>query len=156
MKQADKYLIDRYIQGNLSEEDIVAINQLLDSSREARDYFRKATLLDSALHEKASLPLPEIASRNQPHPLLPWMVAAACLVLALIAWSKNLSHNYEHNGQKFTSTNPPQTQPIAQLIDFYKAEFSSNHAPKDSAWIKDCMSSNPDLSSFNTRTTQGS
>ena len=136
MKQADQYLIDRYIQGNLSEEDIVAINQLLDSSREARDYFRKATLLDSALHEKASLPLPEIASRNQPHPLLPWMVAAACLVLALIAWSKKLSHNHEYHGQKFTSNGHHQTQPIAQLIDFYKAEFSSNHAPKHSALDK--------------------
>jgi hypothetical protein len=136
VKQADQYLIDRYIQGNLSEEDIVAINQLLDSSREARDYFRKATLLDSALHEKASLPLPEIASRNQPHPLLPWMVAAACLVLALIAWSKKLSHKHEYHGQKFTSNGHHQTQPIAQLIDFYKADFSSNHAPKYSALDK--------------------
>ncbi len=136
MKQSDQYLIDRYFQGNLSEEDIVAINQLLDASREARDYFRKAALLDNALHEKATLPLPETVSRNQPHPLIPWMVAAACLVLALIAWSKNLFHNYEHNGQNFTSTNTPQTQPIAQLIDFYKAEFSSNHAPKGSALDK--------------------
>jgi hypothetical protein len=132
VKQADQYLIDRYFQGTLSEKDIVAINQLLDSSREARDYFRQAALLDSALHEKASLPLPEIASRNQPHPLIPWMVAAACLVLALIAWSKNLSHDYGYRGKKFTSINTSQTQPIAQLIDFYKAEFSSQHGPKDS------------------------
>jgi hypothetical protein len=132
VKQADQYLIDRYFQGTLSEEDIVAINQLLDSSREARDYFRKAALLDSALHEKASMPLPEIASRNQPHPLLPWMVAAACLVLALIAWSKNLSHNYEYHGHKFTSFNTSKAQPIAKLIDFYKAEFSSKHSPSDS------------------------
>lgn len=132
MKQADQYLIDRYFQGNLSEDDIVTINQLLDSSREARDYFRKAALLDSALHERASIPLPEIASRNQPHPLLPWMVAAACLALALIAWSKNLSHNYEYHGHKFTSTDTPQAQPIAKLIDFYKAKFSSKHSPKDS------------------------
>ena len=132
MKQADQYLIDRYFQGNLSEEDIVAINQILDSSREARDYFRQAALLDSVLHEKASLPLPEIASRNQPHPLIPWMVAAACLVLALIAWSKNLSHDYEYHGHKFTSINTSQTQPITRLIDFYKAEFSSKYSPKDS------------------------
>jgi hypothetical protein len=132
VKQADQHLIDRYFQGTLSEEDIVAINQLLDSSREARDYFRQAALLDSVLHEKASLPLPEISSRNQPHPLIPWMVAAACLVLALIAWSKNLSHDYEYHGHKFTSTNTSQTQPIAQLIDFYKAEFSSQYCPKDS------------------------
>ena len=102
MKQADQYLIDRYFQGTLSEEDIVAINQLLDTDREARDYFRQAALLDSVLHEKASLPLPEIASRNQPHPLIPWMVAAACLVLALIAWSKNLSHDYEYHGHKLS------------------------------------------------------
>jgi hypothetical protein len=133
VKQADQYLIDRYFQGNLSEEDIVAINQILDSSREARDYFRQAALLDSVLHEKASLPLPEIASHKQPHPLIPWMVAAACLVLALIAWSKNLSHDYEYRGQKFTSINTSQAQPIAQLIDFYKAEFSSQYSPKDSA-----------------------
>jgi hypothetical protein len=132
VKQADQYLIDRYFQGTLSDEDIVAINQLLDSSPEARDYFRKAALLDSALHEKASLPLPEIAFRNQPHPMIPWMVTAACLVLALIAWSKNLSHDYEYHGHKFTSTNTSQTQPIAQLIDFYKAEFSSQYCPKDS------------------------
>ena len=96
MKQADQYLIDRYFQGTLSDEDIVAINQLLDSSREARDYFRKAALLDSALHEKASLPLPEIASPNQPHPLIPWMVAAACIVLALIQWS----HHHSHHGNR--------------------------------------------------------
>ena len=133
MKQADQYLIDRYFQGNLSEKDIIAINQLLDSSREARDYFRKAALLDSVLHEKASLPLPEIASHKQPHPMVPWMVAAACLVLALIAWSKNLSHNYGYRGQKFTSADTSQAQPIAQLIDFYKAEFSSQYSPKDSA-----------------------
>lgn len=132
VKKADQYLIDRYFQGTLSEEDIVVINQLLDSSWEARDYFRKAALLDSVLHEKASLPLPEIASRNQPHPLLPWMVAAACLILALIAWSKSLSHEYEYHGQMFTSADTPQTQPIAQLIDFYKAEFSSKYGPKDS------------------------
>ena len=132
MKQADQHLIDRYFQGTLSEEDIVAINQLLDSSREARYYFKKAALLDSALHEKASLPLPEIASRNQPHPLIPWMVAAACLALALISWSKNLAHDYEYNGHKFTSIKSSQTQPIAKLIDFYKAEFSSKHSPKDS------------------------
>jgi hypothetical protein len=136
VKQAEQHLIDRYFQGNLSEKDIVAINQLLDSSREAREYYRKAALLDSALHEKASLPLPGIASRNQPHPLVPWMVAAACLVLALIAWSKNLSNDYEAHGQRFTSTGPPQNQPIAQLIDFYKAEFSSNHATKLSALDK--------------------
>ncbi|MEK9773880.1 MAG: LamG-like jellyroll fold domain-containing protein [Opitutae bacterium] len=133
MKQADQFLIDRYFQGNLSEKDKIAINQLLDSSREARDYFRKAALLDSVLHEKASLPLPEIASHKQPHPMVPWLVAAACMVLALIAWSKNLSHNYEYRGQKFTSTNTPQTQPIAHLIDFYKAEFSSQHSPNDLA-----------------------
>jgi len=132
VKQADQHLIDRFFQGTLSEEDIVAINQLLDSSREARDYFRKAALLDSALHEKASLPLPEIVSPNKPHPLLPWMVAAACLVLALIAWSKNLSHNYEYHGHKFTSFNTSKAQPIAKLIDFYKAEFSSQYSPKDS------------------------
>ena len=132
MKQADQYLIDRYFQGTLSEDDIVAINQLLDSSREARDYFRQAALLDSALHEKASLPLPEVVSPSKPHPLLPWMVAAACLVLALIAWSKNLSNNYKDHGHKFTSIKSSQTQPIAKLIDFYKAEFSSKHGPKDS------------------------
>ena len=115
MKQADQYLIDRYFQGTLSEDDIVAINQLLDSSREARDYFRQAALLDSVLHEKASLPLLEIASRNQPHPLIPWMVAAACLVLALIAWSKNLSNNYKDHGHKFTSINTPHTLSLIHI-----------------------------------------
>ena len=104
MKQADQYLIDRYFQGTLSEEDIVAINQLLDSSREARDYFRKAALLDSALHEKASLPLPEIASRNQPHPC--FLDGCRCLhcfrpdsmepIIRIMA-----SRSYDH---KFTSS----------------------------------------------------
>jgi len=134
VKQADQYLIDRYFQGTLSEKDIVAINQLLDTNREARDYFRQAALLDSALHEKASLPLPEIASRNQPHPLIPWMVAAACIVLALIQWNHHHSHHDSRSyDQKFTSSDAPHTQPIAKLIDFYKAEFSSQYSPKDSA-----------------------
>ena len=41
------------------------------------------------------------------------------------------SYNRSHD-QKFISTNTPHTPPIAKLIDFYKAEFSSKHGPKDS------------------------
>jgi len=61
LKQADQYLIDRYFQAALSKEDKIAINQLLNSSLEARDFFKLVALLDSTLHEKASLPPPEIA-----------------------------------------------------------------------------------------------
>ena len=135
MNDSDHELIQLYLDGNLPDHKWKEFSQRLERSADMRREFRKLSVLDENLRAQ-SLGFPNLAEREQnttPPSYLPWLVAAACLVLTFISWSTPT--------QSFPASTSPETKqvqlasvlepapPIAKLIDFYDVQFKDTTKP---------------------------
>jgi hypothetical protein len=135
MNDSDHELIQLYLDGNLPDHKWKEFSQRLERSADMRREFRKLSVLDENLRAQ-SLGFPNLAEREQnttPPSYLPWLVAAACLVLTFISWSTPT--------QSFPASTSPETKqvqlasvlepapPIAKLIDFYDLQFKNTDKP---------------------------
>jgi hypothetical protein len=138
MNDSDHDLIQLYLDGNLPDHKWKEFSQRLERSADMRREFRKLSVLDENLRAQ-SLGFPNLAEREQnktPPTYLPWIVAAACLVLTFISWSTS-SQNFP--ASKSPATKQVQlasalepTPPIAKLIDFYDLQFQdATKSPED-------------------------
>jgi len=135
MNDSDHELIQLYLDGNLPDHKWKEFSQRLERSADMSREFRKLSVLDENLRAQ-SLGFPNLAEREQnttPPSYLPWLVAAACLVLTFISWSTPT--------QSFPASTSPETKqvqlasvlepapPIAKLIDFYDLQFKNTDKP---------------------------
>ncbi|MBT7651456.1 MAG: hypothetical protein HN553_10810, partial [Opitutae bacterium] len=138
MNDSDHELIQLYLDGNLPDHKWKEFSQRLERSTDMRREFRKLSVLDENLRDQ-NLGFPNLAEREQnttTPTYLPWLVAAACLVLTFISWSTPT--------QSFPASKSPATEqvplasvlepapPIAKLIDFYDLQFQdTTKSPED-------------------------
>ena len=138
MNDSDHELIQLYLDGNLPANKWKEFSHRLEQSADMRREFRKLSVLDENLRAQ-NLGFPNLAEREQnttTPTYLPWLVAAACLVLTFISWSTPT--------QSFPASTSPATNrvqlasvlepapPIAELIDFYDLQFQgTTKSPED-------------------------
>lgn len=125
---ADLLRLDQWLQGCISEEDFAILQQRLRESAELRSKLRAMAALDEGLMQlsltpKAILPKVHVAERNyqagsdasQHHSRwLPWAIAAAAALIAVIAWFPRASVKQDSSGSYVT----------AMLVDEAGAAFS--------------------------------
>jgi hypothetical protein len=138
MNDSDHELIQLYLDGNLPDHKWKEFSQRLERSTDMRREFRKLSVLDENLRDQ-NLGFPNLAEREQnttTPTYLPWLVAAACLVLTFISWSTPTqsypaSTSPATNRVQLASVLEP-APPIAELIDFYDLQFQgTTKSPKD-------------------------
>ena len=125
MNASDRNLIELYLEGNLPADKWKEFSHRLEQSADMRREFRKLSLLDENLRAQ-SIGFPNLAEREQnhtPHPILPWIISAACMVACFFIWEINQKNQpLEKAVIADTSTATPSA-PIAELIDFYDLQF---------------------------------
>ena len=127
MNDSDRNLIELYLEGNLPADKWEEFSHRLEQSADMRREFRKLSVLDENLRAQ-SIGFPNLAEREQnhtPHPILPWMVSAACMVACFFIWEINQKNQpLEKAAIANTGTATPSS-PIAELIDFYDVQFKN-------------------------------
>ena len=131
MNGSDHNLIELYLEGNLPADKWEEFSNRLEESADMRREFRKLSVLDENLRAQ-SIGFPKLAEREQnhtPHPILPWMISAACLVACFFIWEINQKNQpLEKAAIANTGTATPSS-PIAKLIDFYDVQFKNTDKP---------------------------
>jgi hypothetical protein len=131
MNASDRNLIELYLEGNLPADKWKEFSHRLEQSADMRREFRKLSLLDENLRAQ-SIGLPNLVEREQnhtPHPILPWIISAACMVACFFIWQINEKNQpLEKAAIADTSTATPSA-PIAELIDFYDLQFKNTTKP---------------------------
>ena len=131
MNASDRNLIELYLEGNLPADKWKEFSHRLEQSADMRREFRKLSLLDENLRAQ-SIGFPNLAEREQnhtPHPILPWIISAACMVACFFIWEINQKNQpLEKAVIADTSTATPSA-PIAELIDFYDLQFKNTTKP---------------------------
>jgi len=82
-----------------------------------------------------SIGFPNLAEREQnhtPHPILPWMISAACMVACFFIWEINVKNQPLEKAAIADAGTATPFAPIAELIDFYDLKFkNTNKSPRD-------------------------
>jgi len=127
MNDSDRNLIELYLEGNLPADKWEEFSHRLEQSADMRREFRKLSVLDENLRAQ-SIGFPNLAEREQnhtPHPILPWMISAACLVACFFIWEINQKNQPLEKAAIANTGTVTTSAPIATLIDFYDVQFKN-------------------------------
>jgi len=118
-------LLDEWRHGRISESDFAILQQRLNESAELRAELRALADVEEGLSSLALQPI-AIEPLQQPKRLvarqwLPWTLAAAAAVMALVGWLRNV------DGGK--SSGAPVASVTALLVDEAGAEFAQKRQP---------------------------
>ena len=134
MNDSDRNLIELYLEGNLPADKWEEFSHRLEQSADMCREFRKLSVLDENLRAQ-SIGFPNLAEREQnhtPHPILPWMISAACLVACFFIWEINQKNQPLEKAAIADAGTATPFAPIAELIDFYDLKFkNTNKSPRD-------------------------
>ena len=125
MNVSDHNLIELYLEGNLPADKWEEFSHRLEQSADMRREFRKLSLLDENLRAH-SIDFPNLAEREQnhtPHPILPWIISAACMVACFFIWEFNQKNQPLEKAVIANTGTVTPSAPIAELIDFYDLQF---------------------------------
>jgi hypothetical protein len=131
MNDSDRNLIELYLEGNLPADKWEEFSHRLEQSADMRREFRKLSVLDENLRAQ-SIGFPNLAEREQnhtPHPILPWMISAACLVACFFIWEINQKNQPLVKAAIANTGTATPSAPIAKLIDFYDVQFKDTTKP---------------------------
>jgi len=115
----EEQLLCKYLDGRLTEEDKDRLQDVLRNSAEARKKLRMLATVTEGLSGQEAVPELTHVSRN--NALIPWGIAAAATIMAIIAWVDT----------PLPAPHSPATSDsfLALLVNEAGAEFSDANAP---------------------------
>jgi hypothetical protein len=122
-------LLCRYLDSQLTEVEKKQLHDLLRNSAEARKKLRMLAAISEGLAGREFLEQPKIKQAQAPlkNSIIPWLITAASLILALSGWMHIIP---QEQIKAQVQTKPQSALPfIALLVDQAGAEFTNNMAP---------------------------
>ena len=125
MTTYEDQLLCRYLDGRLTTEEKDALQDLLRNSAAARKRLRLLATVTEGISGREVTP--QVARIARKQSLIPWLIAAAATIMAVVGWMDRSSPEPERKPVTVNATDAF----VALLVDEAGAEFAGENVPDD-------------------------